>query len=140
MLAYALLRLSIEIRIGARRLVGIAHVNVHDRCPRVVGRVGRFDLFRGRDRYRRVVFLARQGAGDGNGNDDGRSHDVLQVRRQLNNDSSKRCWQRGRYRQTRTGAALRNDSVSTSWSNVSDSALAARLNAGRYSTPFLSVI
>ena len=70
MLAHALLHGTVERRIGRRRFIGIAHVDVHERRSGFESIVRRFDLLGGRDGNGRVVLLARQRAGDGNGDDD----------------------------------------------------------------------
>ena len=58
---------------GGGRLVVVAHVQVHERGAGLVGGVGGFDLLGDGHRHGRVVLLARQGTGDRDGNDAGRS-------------------------------------------------------------------
>jgi hypothetical protein len=57
------------LRLGSRRLVLPTHVKMHKRGARLERLVRRLDLLGNRDGDSRVVFLARQGAGDGHGDD-----------------------------------------------------------------------
>src|SRR6266478_9035040 len=65
MLAQALQQLAETILIRGRGLIVLAHVHVRDGRSRFEGFLRRLDLFGDADRYRRIVFLARHGAGDG---------------------------------------------------------------------------
>ncbi len=60
--------------IRRRRLVRVAHVNVHQRGARLEGLLGRLDLLGGRDRHRRIRGLAGLRTGNGAGDDDRIGH------------------------------------------------------------------
>ena len=62
-------------RVGGGRLVGLADVDVDERGAGLERFLRRFDLLGRRDRHGRVVALARQRAGDRDGNDYG-PHDA----------------------------------------------------------------
>ena len=70
-LAHALLHLREQLRIGRRAFVLVAHMDVHQRGAGLVGLVRRFDLLGRRHRHGRRLRLARQRAGDGDGDDGG---------------------------------------------------------------------
>ena len=72
--AHAFLHCSVQLRVGTRGFVAIAHVHMHQRRTSLKGLVRGLDLLGWRDRHGRIVFLARQCTGNRYRYDDGCSH------------------------------------------------------------------
>lgn len=71
MLFDPLLHLREARGVGGRRLVIVANMDMGKRGAGLEGLLRQLDLLGGQDRHRGIVLLARNGAGDGDSNNNG---------------------------------------------------------------------